>query len=426
MKKILLVNPWIHDFAAFDFWLKPLGLLRVAGALKEAGADVFLLDLLDRNHPWLERHSRTDEWGRGKFHAEEIDKPAAVNAVPRRFRRYGLPRKSLEEKLNELPDADAVLLTSGMTYWYTGLRETVEVLRKRYPGIPFIAGGVYATLLPAHAAGIPGLSRALPGSMAGFRSELERILGLRIPEKDSPPLWTLYPKLDFAVVRTSRGCPMQCTYCASNIMEPRFVGLDLGDVTCQFERLVTLGVRRAAFYDDALLFHPRFDELMERIEDFGFELHTPNGLHVSRITQERAARMRRAGFKSIYLSLETVDETLLARTGAKVSGESFRDAVGFLKDAGVENGELHAYVLVGLEGQSEDSVRRTLALALDAGVTPHITEFSPVPGTREFTECGLTDSADPLVTNNTAWTAISGRLETVERLKKLIPPKKPL
>lgn len=426
MRKILLVNPWIHDFAAFDFWLKPLGLLRVGAVLREAGADVFLLDLLDRNHPWLERRSRTDEWGRGKFHAEEIEKPDVVSAVPRRFKRYGLPKKILEERLNELPEANAVLLTTGMTYWYKGLSETVEVLRKRYPGIPFIAGGVYATLMPGHAAGIRGLSRALPGSTADFRDELERILGLRIPDKDSPTLWELYPKLDYAVVRASRGCPMRCTYCASSIMEPRFVSLDSNDVTCQFERLVTLGVRRAAFYDDALLFHPRFDELMERIKDFGIELHTPNGLHVSRITQERAARMRRAGFRSIYLSLETVDETLLARTGAKVSGGSFRDAVVFLKDAGFENGELHAYVLVGLEGQSENSVRRTLEIALDAGVTPHITEFSPVPGTREFTECGLTDADDPLITNNTAWTAISGRLATVERLKKLIPPKKPL
>jgi hypothetical protein len=28
--RILLVNPWIYDFAAFNFWLRPLGLLMVA------------------------------------------------------------------------------------------------------------------------------------------------------------------------------------------------------------------------------------------------------------------------------------------------------------------------------------------------------------------------------------------------------------
>ena len=29
---ILLVNPWIHDFAAYDFWAKPLGLLTLGAA----------------------------------------------------------------------------------------------------------------------------------------------------------------------------------------------------------------------------------------------------------------------------------------------------------------------------------------------------------------------------------------------------------
>jgi len=29
-KNILLINPWIYDFAAYDFWMKPLGLLTLA------------------------------------------------------------------------------------------------------------------------------------------------------------------------------------------------------------------------------------------------------------------------------------------------------------------------------------------------------------------------------------------------------------
>jgi len=27
MKKVLIINPWIYDFAAYDYWFKPLGLL---------------------------------------------------------------------------------------------------------------------------------------------------------------------------------------------------------------------------------------------------------------------------------------------------------------------------------------------------------------------------------------------------------------
>ncbi len=33
--RILLVNPPVCDFSAYDFWLKPYGLLRVAGFLRD-------------------------------------------------------------------------------------------------------------------------------------------------------------------------------------------------------------------------------------------------------------------------------------------------------------------------------------------------------------------------------------------------------
>ena len=48
-KTILLVNPPIHDFAAYDFFNKPLGLLYLAEILLESGYQVRLIDALDRN-----------------------------------------------------------------------------------------------------------------------------------------------------------------------------------------------------------------------------------------------------------------------------------------------------------------------------------------------------------------------------------------
>jgi len=46
--KILLINPWIYDFAAYDLWMKPLGLLYIAGFLEESGYDVSLINWMDR------------------------------------------------------------------------------------------------------------------------------------------------------------------------------------------------------------------------------------------------------------------------------------------------------------------------------------------------------------------------------------------
>ncbi|MCX5910735.1 MAG: hypothetical protein NTV04_02280, partial [Deltaproteobacteria bacterium] len=43
-RPILLVNPWIHDFSAYDLWMKPLGLLYLGSILRSKGFEVTLLD----------------------------------------------------------------------------------------------------------------------------------------------------------------------------------------------------------------------------------------------------------------------------------------------------------------------------------------------------------------------------------------------
>src|SRR5687768_3919648 len=82
MPNLLLVNPPIYDFTAFDFWLRPYGLLRVAGRLRQCRLTAF--DYL--------RSTGRDAFGRGRFEKQEFKKPAALADVPRRFFRFGRPR----------------------------------------------------------------------------------------------------------------------------------------------------------------------------------------------------------------------------------------------------------------------------------------------------------------------------------------------
>ena len=44
----LLINPWITDFAAYDFWNRPLGLLYVGAFLHQRGHSVRIVDCMDR------------------------------------------------------------------------------------------------------------------------------------------------------------------------------------------------------------------------------------------------------------------------------------------------------------------------------------------------------------------------------------------
>jgi hypothetical protein len=90
--RILLVNPPIYDFSAYDFWLKPYGMLRAAGFLR-GQADFHLFDFLDRLDSRVPAGNyRSDRWGRGAFYSVRADKPAVFADIPRQFHRFGLAR----------------------------------------------------------------------------------------------------------------------------------------------------------------------------------------------------------------------------------------------------------------------------------------------------------------------------------------------
>ena len=82
---VLLFNPWIYDFSAYDFWCKPLGLLYVGARLRQLGCHVQLIDCLDRFHPKLQPllpdgvKSKPDM--SGKFYREIIEKQPILRYV---------------------------------------------------------------------------------------------------------------------------------------------------------------------------------------------------------------------------------------------------------------------------------------------------------------------------------------------------------
>ena len=62
MNKILLINPYIYDFACYDLWKKPLGFLYIASILKDCGCNVTLIDCMDRFHPDIkEKYQKLSE-----------------------------------------------------------------------------------------------------------------------------------------------------------------------------------------------------------------------------------------------------------------------------------------------------------------------------------------------------------------------------
>ena len=83
---ILLINPWITDFAAYNFWVRPLGLLYISSLLRENGFRVTLIDCLDLL-------IKTKTYGDGKLFKTKIEKPFSLKSIPRNYSRYGIPEE---------------------------------------------------------------------------------------------------------------------------------------------------------------------------------------------------------------------------------------------------------------------------------------------------------------------------------------------
>jgi len=441
---VWLLNPPIYDFAAYDLFNKPLGLLYLASMLERSGFRVWLLDAMDRHHPALTGRfgpaaNRAD--GTGKYHNRIVEKPAPLEHIPRHYRRYGMPstmiRDLLQKQKQDTPPV-AVLVTSMMTYWYPGVREIIKLLREEIPGVPVGLGGVYASLFPEHARRVCGPDRIFKGqdftAVVKWLNELagdkKRTVAQRYSTfADWPrPAYELYPRLSYLTLLTSVGCPFRCDYCASGILQPRWQQADPDTFVTHLVELWAVWENNAlakgtacpvAFMDDALLVaaEKHLVPLLEKVGQTGLPLrfYTPNGLHCRFLTPPVAEAMRANRFEMIRLSYEASDAASRWQQASdhKVHDQELRQAVGNLVAAGFTPGQLEAYILTGLPGQTLHEARESARMVHELGVKIRICQYTPIPGTALFdTACrtyGI-EPQEPLLHNNTILPFLDRRL----------------
>ena len=443
--RILLVNPWIHDFAAYDVWAKPLGLLYLAAFLREHGMTVSYIDCLDRFHPKAPPQDPKARHGRGAYHKTRIPKPTGFADIPRHFSRYGIDPEWLREDLAAVPTPDLILVTSLMTYWYPGVQETIQALRTRFPGVPVILGGIYATLCTEHAVRHSGADRVVSGhGERPILAWIEAITGYRAALRFDPedldahpyPAFDLQRVVGYVPLLTSRGCPFSCAYCASRILEPRRrvrrPDRVAGEIRFWHE---AYGVTDFVFYDDALLVQPEHHivPLLKGVVDSGMAVrfHTPNAVHIREISEPLAALMRRSGFETLRLGLETTAFESRTALDRKVAAGEFQRAVACLLGAGFERRRLGAYLLAGLPGQPVADVERSILTVKESGITPVIAHYTPIPRTLLWPAAVAASrydiEADPVFTNNAVFPCMSEGFswETLTRLKTLARTESP-
>ncbi len=406
--KVLLINPPIYDFSAYDAWLKPLGLLYISNILKSYHIKVELIDCLDRN---LFSEVKTKNDGTGKIPYVEVNKPDVLKNIPLKYKRYGADQDKIIEMLKANKDADYAIITSTMTYWYLGIKEIIELLKIYLPKTKILLGGIYPKLMPKH-------SIKQFGNLVDFifttNTVYDLLNYLNFPYStkyihfNNYPIadYSFYKKVWYIVVRFSYGCFYRCHYCATSSIIDSYQQKSIENFVEEIKNLYySTKCENFVFYDDALfntqnvnIIKNLFRKLLEL--DLPLKFYTPNGINPKFIDEELSVLMKNLNFKDLRLSLETINDNTHKTVDKKINLKEFEYGLNNLFLTGYKPNEISVYILAGLPNETIDDVYNSINYIAQYGIRIRLCELSIVPKTKIFYQLGLDEDIDPLLHNN--------------------------
>jgi anaerobic magnesium-protoporphyrin IX monomethyl ester cyclase len=212
------------------------------------------------------------------------------------------------------------------------------------------------------------------------RPLIEDLDSLPLPARHLLPM-SRYQALGFPVsIVTSRGCPNQCIFCLGRRMvgqKARFRGA--GRVVDEIEHILSYGFTRINIADDLFTAsRRRVEELCRHITDRGVRFDWSAFARVNTVDPEMLKTMRAAGCDSISFGIESADPGILRTVRKGISVDQARRAVAWSKAAGLR---AHASFMVGLPGESPESLEATRQLAEELEIEHGYHFLSPFPGT---------------------------------------------
>jgi radical SAM superfamily enzyme YgiQ (UPF0313 family) len=190
----------------------------------------------------------------------------------------------------------------------------------------------------------------------------------------------------FTFVLTSRGCPAGCTYCIKHVSYQFTARLRTpADIMQELWLLKKLGMNNIHMYAD--LFTVNRDQVMGLCELMiaeGINIKWTCNSRVDYVDEEMLYKMAEAGCWLISWGIESGNEQILKHARKGAYPDKARLSLQWARDAGIKN---WGYFIIGLPGETEDTIRETIDFAkqlpLDIALF-HVA--APYPGTPFFFE----------------------------------------
>jgi hypothetical protein len=260
---------------------------------------------------------------------------------------------------------DKVYMTSLFTYAWRPVHEAVAYYKNMFPGAKVVVGGIYATLMPEHA--------ALSGA-----DEVHH--GLHNEAEDLLPDYSLVPGWRQSIVFSHRGCVNHCPYCAVPIMEPT-----LGQIQVKSIRhLVARGHRKVILWDNNLLGAVNWRDLIAELKEIGLPVDFNQGLDARRITEEVAQEFKGLRIDPVRMAYDVPAER-----------KALERAILALEKAGCKLRNMIVYVLYNFQDSPEEFLERLCAL-MEWGVVAYPMRFEPLDSLKKNQHIGPQWTAEQL------------------------------
>ena len=424
MTDVLLIQPPIRDFYLTAKRTIPYGLACIATALRQAGFRVQIIDALASPKRRILPLPAAMAYLRA--HYGRVDR--SPFALFHHFYHFGLGFDHIGRQARR-SGAFLVGISSLFTPYADEALATAAAVKHHHPQCQIVMGGHHPSAfyheVLAHPAvdyvirgdgerALPALARALRENRpVGYAPGIVwKDLDGTIPSETTLAVMDAHeipaPAMDLIqqhryrrrhqaamVVVTSRGCPLDCSYCSlgrsSGIPHRRRpVAGVLAEIAHGIEEH---GVRFIDFEDENLsLDRAWFRELLAGITPFtgdrGVELRAMNGLLPATLDSDMVGAMRAAGFKTLNLSLGSSHPDQAARFQRPDLRASFERVLA--RGSQLEMNAV-AYVIAGAPFQSAlQSVDDLLYLARRP-VLAGLSIYYPAPESRDFERCQALD-----------------------------------
>lgn len=234
--------------------------------------------------------------------------------------------------LSEMPDT--IYVTSLFTWAWQPVWEAIQFYSRLFPDSELWLGGLYASLMPRHAA----LSGIDPNHISkGIFTDAEDLC----PDYSLVPEWN--KRVGGSIIFSSRGCIWSCPYCAV----PRLEG-PLSAVKYSIKHLIWQGHKRVIFFDNNFLASPGWESVLKEVEELNLRVDFNQGLD-ARLLSEKVARR---------ISRLKIDRFIRLAYDYRQMRPHVKKAIDILKSHGINGRNILVYALYNFTDSPQDLFER--------------------------------------------------------------------